>query len=256
MRGARTVAVTGSASGIGAAVRARLEDAGDRVIGIDLHDAEVLADLSHPAGRAAAGDAVQAACGGRLDALVACAGVGPHVRTTALIASVGFFGTVELLDRLLEPLTAGRQPSAVVIASNSAGIIPPDQNLLDAFAAGDEQAAGAAAAALDGAVVYGVTKRALIRAMRRRAGPWGERGVRLNAVAPGPVETPLLKATLDDPVLGPLTDALPVPLGRRAAPSEIAHTVAFLLDPASAYIHGSVIFADGGTDALLRPDAI
>jgi NAD(P)-dependent dehydrogenase (short-subunit alcohol dehydrogenase family) len=41
-----------------------------------------------------------------------------------------------------------------------------------------------------------------------------------------------------------------------AQPSEIAHAVAFLLDPDSAYIHGSVLFVDGGTDAALRPQAI
>lgn len=252
----RTVAVTGSASGIGAAVRARLESAGDRVIGVDLRAAEVVADLAAPTGRAAAAAAVTAACGGRLDAFVACAGVGPHVRPPTIIAKVCFFGVVDLLDALLDPLAAGSSPSAVVIASNSAGLIPADQSLLDALAAGDEQAAAAAAAALDGATVYGVTKRALTRAVRRRAKPWGERGVRINAVAPGPVETPLLRATLDDEVLGPLTNALPVPLGRRAAPAEIAHAVAFLLDPASGYVHGSVLFVDGGTDALLRPDAI
>ncbi len=91
--------------------------------------------------------------------------------------------------------------------------------------------------------------------MRHRAAPWGARGVRLNAVAPGAVDTPL-QATLEDPVLGPLTQALVIPLGRRAAPSEIAHAVAFLLDPDSACIHGSVLFADGGTDAVLRPEAI
>ena len=257
----RTVAVTGSASGIGAAVRTGLEAAGDRVIGVDLHDAEVIADLSRPAGRAAAVAAVTAACGGSLGALVACAGVGPHVRTPQTIASVGYFGAVELLDALLDVLAAGSRPGehgpgAVVIASNSAPMIPADQRLIDALLAGDEHAAAAAAAALDGATVYAVTKRALTRAVRLRAGSWGERGVRINAVAPGPVETPLLRATLDDPVLGPLTTALPVPLGRRAAPAEIAHAVAFLLDPASGYIHGSVLFVDGGTDALLRPDAI
>lgn len=255
-QGARTVAVTGSASGIGAAVRVRLEAAGDRVIGVDLRDAEVIADLSGSPARVAASEAIIAACGGRLDAFVACAGVGPHVRTRELIPRVGYFGAVELLDSLLGALAAGHHPCAVVIASNSAGIIPPDQALLDALMAGDEEAAARAAAVLDGATVYGVTKRALTYAVRHRAGPWGAQGVRLNAVAPGAVETPLLQATLGDPVLGPLTEALPIPLGRRGAPSEIAHAVAFLLDPGSAYIHGSVLFADGGSDALLRPEAI
>lgn len=103
---------------------------------------------------------------------------------------------------------------------------------------------------------YAMSKLALIRAVRGRAQAWAARGVRLNAVAPGPVQTPLLQGSLAHPVLGPLTRALPVPLGRPARPAEIAGVVTFLLGPASAYVHGSVLFADGGTDALLRPDAL
>jgi len=71
-------AVTGSASGIGAAIRARLESGGDTVIGVDLRDAEVIADLATPAGRAAAVVAVAARAGERLDRLVVCAGFGAH----------------------------------------------------------------------------------------------------------------------------------------------------------------------------------
>src|SRR5262245_33607455 len=73
------VAVTGAASGIGAAVRRRLEDAGGTVIGVDVRDAEVVADLATAAGRAEAVAGVRARAGNRLDGLVACAGLGPHV---------------------------------------------------------------------------------------------------------------------------------------------------------------------------------
>jgi len=66
----RVTAVTGSASGIGAAVRARLEADGERVLGVDLRDAEVTADLGTPAGRRTAVAAIGAACAGRLDGLV------------------------------------------------------------------------------------------------------------------------------------------------------------------------------------------
>ena len=85
---------------------------------------------------------------------------------------------------------------------------------------------------------------------------WADRGVRLNLVAPGPVHTPLFQGTLDDPVLGPLVDLLPVPLGRPAEPDEIAGPIAFLLSSEAAMIHGSVLFVDGGSDALFRSDHV
>ena len=100
-----------------------------------------------------------------------------------------------------------------------------------------------------------MSKLALTRALRRRAGTWAAEGVRLNAVAPGPVDTPLLAGSLADETLGPLVEALPVPLRRRATANEIAAAVGFLLDPAQGYVHGSILFVDGGSDALLRPDS-
>ncbi len=72
----RTIAITGSASGLGAAVRTRLEAGGARVIGVDLRDAEVVADLSSAEGRDAAIAGVLDASGGVLDGLVPCAGSG------------------------------------------------------------------------------------------------------------------------------------------------------------------------------------
>ena len=252
----RTIAVTGSASGIGAAVQARFERSGARVVGVDRRDAEVIADLSGPEGRAQAVRDVTARCDGRLDGAVVCAGLGPQVHPTTLIAAVNFFGAVALLDGLLPALAEGEAPAAVAIASNSAGITPPGPDLLDSLLAGDEDAALQAASSLDGATVYGTSKLALTRALRRRAQAWGAAGVRLNAVAPGPVDTPLLAGGLADPVLGPLIDALPVPLGRRGTPAEIAAAVGFLLDPANGFVHGAVLFVDGGSDALLRPDGL
>ncbi len=252
----RTVAVTGSASGIGEAVRRRIESDGDRVIGVDLRDADITADLATPGGRERAVEEIHAASGGVLDALVACAGVGPQTSPRHRIVEVNYFGALACMDGALEDLARGEAPSAVVISSNGASLTPPDSELLALLDADDEPHSAAHADRLDGATVYGTAKLALTRQMRRRVQAWAEAGVRLNAVAPGPVDTPLLAAGLEDAVLGPLIEALPVPVGRRARPDEIAAAVAFLLHPDNGFVHGSVLFVDGGSDALLRPEAI
>lgn len=252
----RTIVVTGSASGIGAAVRERFVHSGARVIGVDQRNADVIADLADGDGRKHAVDVVLELCDGRLDGVVVCAGLGPHVQPVSTIVRVNYFGALAMLDGLLPALEAGDAAAAAAVASNSAGITPVDQALLDAMAADDEASASTRAEGIPGATVYGMSKLALARAIRRRAKAWGRAGVRLNAVAPGPVDTPLLAGSLQDPTLGPLVEALPVPVGRRATPAEIAGALAFLLDPANGYIHGAVLFVDGGSDAQLRPDSV
>jgi NAD(P)-dependent dehydrogenase (short-subunit alcohol dehydrogenase family) len=250
----RTAAVTGSASGIGAAVRERLERDGDRVIGVDLRDAEVVADLSTPEGRQAAVEGVRDACGGALDRLVACAGLGPAAED-AIIARVNYFGAVALLDGLLPCLRGRPGAAAVVVASNSAQLGPfEDHPVVQALLEGDEEKACALLADDRGYIAYGASKHALTRAVRRRAAEWGEAGVRLNAIAPGPTNTPLLEGTARHPIWSQGMDALPVPLGRRAEPAEMAGIVAFLLGPEAGYVHGAVWYADGGADAAFRPD--
>ncbi|HEX2486481.1 MAG TPA: SDR family oxidoreductase [Myxococcota bacterium] len=249
-------AVTGSASGIGAAIGARLAGEGARVVGVDLRDADVVADLSTPGGRRAAVEGVLAACGGRLDRFVACAGLNTHVEPMALIPAVNYFGAVELLDGLLPALRVGREPAALAISSNSAQMAPfLETPYVQALLADDEPAAARALAdAGNGFLAYAGSKLALAVALRRRAAAWGEAGVRLNAVAPGTTETPLLAATLAHPVWGRHARKLPVPLARFAHPDEIARVVCFLLSPAASFVHGSILYADGGTDAQLRSD--
>ena len=77
-----------------------------------------------------------------------------------------------------------------------------------------------------------------------------------NAVAPGATQTPLLQEGLDDPFVGPLIEGFAVPIGRRGKPEEIAALVEFLLGPDARFFCGSVVFCDGGTDAMTRADDI
>lgn len=101
---------------------------------------------------------------------------------------------------------------------------------------------------------YPATKLALARWVRANAvaAEWIGAGIRINAVAPGMIETPMTSGADLDPELAKLLDVYPVPLGRRGRPEEVAHVIEFLLDARSSLLCGSVLFADGGTDALLR----
>src|SRR5438067_13159352 len=138
-----TIVVTGSASGMGATTSARLSRGGHRVIGVDLKDADVVADLSLPEGRQAAIEGVMSRAGGALDGLVTFAGLaGRPGRPGSLVVSVNYFGTVELLAGLRPLLAAAGDAAAVAISSNSTTCQPGfDLQLVDACLAGDEAAA-------------------------------------------------------------------------------------------------------------------
>jgi NAD(P)-dependent dehydrogenase (short-subunit alcohol dehydrogenase family) len=142
-----------------------------------------------------------------------------------------------------------------VIASNSAQLGPFQEHpAVLAMLAGDEAKTCELLADDAGYIAYGGSKHALSRAVRRRAKQWGEAGVRLNALAPDATRTPLLEGTERHPIWSKGARALPIPLGREATPEEIAGIVAFLLGPDAAYVHGSIWYADGGSDASVRPD--
>jgi NAD(P)-dependent dehydrogenase (short-subunit alcohol dehydrogenase family) len=237
-------------------VRERFERSGLKVVGVDIGQAEVVADLSTADGRSDAVARTIELAGGALDGLVACAGVGPHTKPVDAIVKVNYFGALAYVDGLLPALAQGEAPAAVVISSNGATLTPKNQALVDMLLTDDEEGSCALAGQLDGATVYGMSKLALTIGLRRRTQKWADEGVRLNAVAPGPVDTPLLAGSLADKTLGPLVEALPVPVGRRASPNEIAGAVGFLLDPVNGFVHGSLLFVDGGSDALLRPDRV
>lgn len=249
------VAITGAASGLGAALRSQLEASGTTVVGVDLADADIDADLATPEGRRAATAGILDRVGGRLDGLALCAGIGPP-RDPQQMVAVNYFGAVTLLDGLLPALVTNAPASVVLISSNSITLAPIDQRVLEPCLAGEEDAARTAARGVDPSTVYATTKLAIARTVRRRARELGALGVRLNAVAPGPFESALLRATRADPHLGPLVDALPAPLQRRATAHDIASVVAFMLSPNASNVHGTLLFADGGIDATISPERV
>ncbi len=249
--------VTGCATGIGAATRKRLEAQGLDVIGVDIKDAEVIADLSTPEGRQQAIDDVLGLSTGKLDRGAFCAGLGGHIDDIAKVVAVNYFGAVSLLDGLLPAFQRGDDPAVVVIASNSAAMSDfiADGEIVQACLEGDEEKALEETVAKEsGQMAYLASKNAVARAVRRRAESWGEAGVRLNAICPGPTKTPLLEGGLGTPGAGEAIRGLPVPLGRWAEADEMAGVIEFMLGSGAAFMHGSIVYADGGTDAMIRPD--
>ena len=250
------VLVTGSASGIGAATRERLLADGHDVIGVDLHDADIEADLSTSAGRSTAIGETTERCGGVLSGVVACAGLGPMSgRDGALLVAVNYFGVIDVVDGLHPALAAAERASVVVIASSSITTQPYlDQSLTDACVAGDEAQARALGTSVQALGTYPATKAALARWVRQEAvtDRWVGAGVRINAIAPGVIDTPLIQVPAEDAELAAMIDAYPNPLGRRGRPEEVAALASFLVGDGSTLLCGSILFADGGTDALLR----
>lgn len=246
------VAVTGSAGGIGKAIRRRLEAAGDRVIGIDQRDAEVVADLSGEQGRRSMIGEVEHLTGGVLDGLVVAAGI--HKGDAARIVSVNYFAAVATLAGLRPLLARGSAPSAVAVSSNSTTTQPGYRlEVVERCLAGDEDAARRAAGE-DALGAYPASKLALARWARHQAptADWIGAGIRLNVIMPGFIDTPMTEGMWE--FVGGLRDLFPVPVARPGRPEEVAGLVGYLLSAEAGFFCGSAITMDGGTEAAVRPD--
>lgn len=252
----KTYVVSGAASGIGAATSALLREQGHRVVTVDLRDADVVADLATADGRARAVAGVQAVTG-VVHGVVPAAGIaGLTGVDPALVASVNFFGAIALVRGLRPQLAAARESAVVVLASNSISCQPGwSSDVASACLRDDEEAARTAASEVDAVHVYPATKAALAYWVRREGvkQEWAGAGIRLNAVAPGLIATPMTDRLRKDPQLGVFADAYPSALGRPGRPEEVADAIGFLLSDAAGLVVGSVLYVDGGTDALLNP---
>lgn len=256
----RTYVVTGSASGIGKATADLLSTQGHRVIGVDVHDADVIVDLTDAAARTRMVDEVTARTDGRVDAIIAVAGLATPTPATV---GVNYFGMVASLD-LLRPLLAGSDAPRAVGVASMATLFPVDDELVDAELAGDEPAALARAEVLaadpeSGNIIYSSSKVGFVRWLRRQAptDDWAGAGIPLNAVAPGVILTPMVEPFLgSDEGREQLHQMVPMPLNGFAEPIAVAYLLAWLASEENTHLCGQVVFIDGGSDAVMRGDSV
>ena len=255
----RNVVITGAASGIGAALAALLAERGDRIIGVDLAGAEVDADLSTPAGRAAAIERIAELADGVVDALITCAGTSEPGEA---MVTVNFFGTTALVEGLRPRLAAAAAPRVVLVGSIS-GTQTADEDVVAACLDGDEPRALEAArlAIADGRPqqLYPSSKSSVAQWARRTAvAPgWADAGIAVNVVAPGVVRTPMSAGLFEDPRMKAVMDrAVPMPLHGYAQAEDLARVIAFLADAGTTHVTGQVLYVDGGAEASLRPASV
>jgi len=237
----KTLVLTGASRGIGHATVKRFMSAGWRVLTCSRHpfpedcpweagpEDHIQIDLADPNSTIeAVEDIRRRLSNGRLEALVNNAGISPKgpagerldtittdLKTWGHVFHVNFFAPVVLARGLIEELTAAK--GAVVNVTSIAG-------------ARVHPFAGAA---------YATSKAALAALTREMAHDLGPRGVRVNAIAPGEIETA---------ILSPGTEKLVerIPLRRLGTPEEVARTIYYLCTPESAYVTGVEIEINGG----------
>lgn len=244
----KVVAVTGAASGIGAAITRRFLESGATVAAGDLkpefltglqrelgHDLSrrlvpVVVDVSDSTSADAYVTAIAGETG-RLDVLVNNAGIAPVGSVTETtdelwrkVMSVDVDGVFHVSRAALPHLAVSR---GTIINTASVSGLGADFN----YAA------------------YNAAKGAIVNFTRSMAIDYGRAGVRVNAIAPGPVRTPLLVTNLE--ALPGLEQAFAkfIPLGRIAEPAEIADATVFLASPGASFITGAILPVDGGVTA-------
>lgn len=258
---ARVNVVTGAASGIGKATAELLRERGETVITADIHDADIVADLTTAEGRAFYAAEVERISGGTIDAIFGIAGLATPTPATVAVNYFGAISSVSSVKHLLADSPAPR----VVLTSSIASYMDVNDELVALLLSGDEPAALAMAAEMAadpvaGNQIYGSSKNALTRWIRANAitDEWAGAGIALNGVGPGIIATPMTEELITNPEsLAYLKQTCPAPFhGPAADPAWIAQALAFLGGPDNMFITGQVLFADGGAEATIRPERV
>lgn len=248
-----TFIVTGAASGIGAATARLLAAEGAEVICADLNPPAdpvgvfMQVDLADPASIDRWVEALPAG----IEGLANIAGV-PPTRSAAQVLKVNLVGLKYLTLRLVPRLADG---AAIVNLASLAGMGWPES--VQAIRASeslhfDGVEAFCRQQAIEGARSYFFAKEALIAWTLQNRWTWRERGIRMNAVSPGPVDTPILGDFIA--TLGARAEEDMRVMDRPGRAEDVAPIVAFLLSDASGWIRGANIPADGGMHAKVLCD--
>lgn len=243
---AKVALVTGAARGIGLATAKRFLADNWRVALLDIDEPQLamaMADLDAPTATMSIGcdvampgqvaEAIDAVVErfGRLDALVNNAGTA--VFKPLLETSYAEWQRVLAVN--LDGPFLTTQAAAPVMADNGGGAVVNITSI-----------SGLRASTLR--VAYGTSKAALAHLTKQQAAELASLGIRVNAVAPGPVETAMAKAVHSPEIRADYHDA--IPLARYGAEEELAEAVFFLCSEKASYITGQVLAVDGGFDAV------
>jgi NAD(P)-dependent dehydrogenase (short-subunit alcohol dehydrogenase family) len=241
---AKRALVVGAASGMGAAVAALVQDAGAEVVAMDF------AEITLPGTKAihvnladaASIDAAVDECGGPVHALFACAGVADG---TPGIEKINFIGHRRVIDLLLGRGMLGRG-AAIGFISSAAGLgwepnLPQLKEYLDIT----DFDAAAQWAQQHGKADYMWSKQAICAYVAREAMSLLGQGIRINAICPGPTDTPLAQAN-KDVWLGFGADYRTEVGVEAATPLEQAYPLVFLCSDAASAITGTTVISDAG----------
>ena len=236
--------VVGGASGMGAATAELLQDAGAEVVVMDY------ADVALPGAKAVHLDLADAAsidaavdeCGGQVDALFSCAGVADG---TPGIEKINFIGHRHLIDRLLAKgmLSPG---SAIGFISSAAGLgWEPNLSELNELLDTPDFDSATRWVQDHGKADYMSMKQAICAYVARQAFPLLKEGIRINAICPGPTDTPLAQAN-KEMWLGFGSDYRGEAGVEASTPLEQAYPLVFLCSDAARAITGITLISDAG----------